>query len=109
MGEEMEVQVDIGSDGVATLVVTGEIDLAVAGELAAAVDKACGIMPTALLIDLAGVTYCDSSGIAQFLRAAQTCAHHGADCRVINASSIVQRVFHAAGLDAMLQPLSDGR
>jgi anti-anti-sigma factor len=103
----VETQLDIAY-GITTLLVTGEIDLAVADDLRIALDEACAATRTALLIDLYGVDFCDSSGVAQFVRAAQTCAEAGVDCYFTNASPIVQRVFHASGLDGMLRPVPRG-
>ncbi len=51
-----------GDDGVPCLVVAGEIDLATAGS--ALLDE----KPSALILDFAGVGFCDSSGIGVLVR-----------------------------------------
>src|SRR5690348_18510272 len=100
----METNLDVGDDGVITLALAGEIDVDVAHDLAAAVDKACRSKPRELVIDLAGVTFCDSSGIAQLVRAMDICDCDDASCRITGATPFVGRVFDACGLGEMLEP-----
>jgi anti-anti-sigma factor len=107
MGEQLQTSVDVGDDGIATLRVAGEIDLAVAHDLGWAVEKVCASQPKELVIDLSEVSYCDSSGLGQFVLAAQLCKNDGIGCRIVRAAPIVQRVFEIAGLSEMLDPGRD--
>jgi anti-anti-sigma factor len=103
MGEQMQTDLLIEDDGSARLVVRGEIDVSVAHELAAAVDKACSAEPSKLFVDVAAVSFCDSSGIAQFVRAVQICDTSGTACHIVRPSPIVRRVFDACGLGDILE------
>jgi anti-anti-sigma factor len=98
----METELVLNDDGSVKLIVAGEIDVSVAHELAAVVEKACAAQPPQLVIDLAAVSFCDSSGIAQFVLAAQQCENIGSACRIENASPIVRRVFDGCGLNELL-------
>jgi anti-sigma B factor antagonist len=80
-----------GDDGDRILTVTGEIDMSNADEFGSALDRelAAG---TALTVDLTGVTYLDSAGVAVlFDRAA---AH---DLR-LSAPLLLDRVLRVSGL-----------
>ncbi len=57
-----------GDDGVPCLVVAGEIDLATAGAFEAAGSALLDEKPSALILDFAGVGFCDSSGIGVLVR-----------------------------------------
>ena len=103
MGEQMQTDLIIEDNGSARLIVGGEIDVSVAHELAAAVDKACAAAPSQLLIDLAAVSFCDSSGIAQLVRAVQMCDNTGTECRIEHSAPIVRRAFDACGLGDILE------
>src|SRR5215207_1759102 len=67
-------------DGVAVVVVRGEIDLLSAPQFDALVDEAIldGGVPRPLLVDLAECTFMDSSGLAVLLRARTRLADGGA-------------------------------
>ncbi|HET9728336.1 MAG TPA: STAS domain-containing protein [Acidimicrobiia bacterium] len=97
----MQTNLEIRADGATLLIIAGEIDVSVAHDLAAAIDKACDAAAE-LTIDLADVSFCDSSGIAQFVRAARICENGGGVCRITGATSGVRRTFEACGLLDML-------
>ncbi|MEV4148647.1 STAS domain-containing protein [Amycolatopsis sp. NPDC049691] len=80
-----------GDDGDRILTVTGEIDMGNAGEFGAALERelAAG---AALTVDLTGVTYLDSAGIAALFD--QAGAH---DVRLI-APRLLDRVLRVSGL-----------
>lgn len=86
-----------------TAVVTGELDhhgaRAVMEELDRQIDT---VLPTQLTIDLNGLAFTDSSGIAVLLRASRRMAHLSGAVRVVNAPVQAKRVFAAAGLDRLM-------
>lgn len=80
-----------GDDGDRILTVSGEVDMSNAPEFGAALDRELAAGPS-LTVDLTGVTYLDSAGIAVlFDRAA---AH---DLR-LTASPLLERVVRVSGL-----------
>jgi anti-sigma B factor antagonist len=83
-----------GDDGDRALTVTGEIDMSNAAEFGAALDRE--LAPgTRLTVDLTGVTYLDSAGIAVLFDRA------GAyDLRLV-APRLLDRVLRVSGLTAV--------
>ncbi|GAB3149826.1 STAS domain-containing protein [Amycolatopsis sp. NPDC004378] len=80
-----------GDDGDRILTVTGEVDMSNAAEFAAALGRelAAG---TALTVDLTGVTYLDSAGVAALFDRAV-----GHDLRLV-APRLLERVLRVSGL-----------
>src|SRR5436190_24389993 len=85
-----------------TVRLEGELDLAAADrlekELLAAVDACAG----ELRVDLAGVTYLDSSAIRALLLASALASDDGKRLRVSGASGMSRRVLEIAGVDKVL-------
>lgn len=81
------------------LEVTGEVDLANCGTLETAVVEAleAAELPRALVLDLAGVTFLDSSGLRVVLSGAGLARTGGVRYSVI-PSGAVSRVFELAGI-----------
>ena len=64
-----DIQTEV-NDGLATVLVSGELDIASLPRLQGAVDAALGERPGRLLIDLSGLTFIDSSGLRHFIQLA---------------------------------------
>jgi anti-anti-sigma factor len=79
------------------LVVTGEIDLAVAGEFASAVKQLLGDAHSPALLDLAGVTFFNSTGIGVLTDAAAEARLRGVEL-VVQPSPHVRRTLEITGL-----------
>ena len=86
-----------------TAAVTGELDhhgaKAVMEELDRQIDAA---LPRKLTLDLAGLTFTDSSGIAVVLRTFRRMRQLQGSMAVVNAPEQARRVFQAAGLDKLV-------
>ena len=86
-----------------TAAVSGELDhhaaKTVMTELELRIDAA---RPRSLTLDLAGLTFTDSSGIAVVLRAWRHMGQLGGTMKVIHAPAQAQRVFCAAGLQRLI-------
>jgi anti-anti-sigma factor len=92
-------------EGQDVLVVTGDVDLATAHELVAAADGLASSGGARLLrLDLAGVTFLDSTGISALLEIRRAAARSGADVVVVGRSPIVDRVFSLAGIADLFAP-----
>jgi anti-sigma B factor antagonist/stage II sporulation protein AA (anti-sigma F factor antagonist) len=100
------VVTESGEDGTTRHVVTGEIDMDTAGALTASLDAsldpARGERPAALTVDLAGVTFLDSSGLAALVRAHVRAGELGIPMTVVNSSAIARRVLEMTGVWEML-------
>jgi anti-anti-sigma factor len=78
--------------------VSGEIDMAVADQLVDMVLDEPPRQDDTIILDLAEVTFCDSSGINALIRLQHHQADAGHTMRVINAATAVRRVFELAGV-----------
>lgn len=68
--EGSPLRLDVNTDGDRVLVALGgELDLATAPELWAVIDKALADGRRRLVLDLAGLTFVDSTGLGVFVRA----------------------------------------
>ncbi|MEU5262072.1 STAS domain-containing protein [Amycolatopsis sp. NPDC021455] len=80
-----------GEDGDRVLTATGEIDMSNATEFGAALDRELAAR-TAVTVDLTGVTYLDSAGVAVLFDRAG-----GHDLRLV-APRLLDRVLRVSGL-----------
>jgi stage II sporulation protein AA (anti-sigma F factor antagonist) len=79
------------------LAIEGELDLAVAGRLQEALEKAAADGKTRLLVDLSACEFIDSTGIAVLMRAQSASPER--KIVVSGAAGAVARVFSVTGLD----------
>jgi anti-sigma B factor antagonist len=86
----------------ARLDLTGELDLATAPDLLGRVRTALEGRPGAIVLDLSGVTFCDSSGINALMDAHTLAGAHGATLRVANAQRITLRALEVTGVLPLL-------
>ena len=87
-----------------TALVAGELDhhgaKAVMEELDRRIDAA---QPRELTLDLSGLTFTDSSGIAVLLRAQRRMGQVQGSMKVVNTPDQAQKVFRAAGLERIIR------
>ncbi len=88
------------------LVLTGELDIATAPLLDAALEQAEARSPALVLLDLAGVPFIDSSGLRSLIRAADRAAVDGGRLAITGAGPQVRRLFELSGARARL-PILD--
>jgi stage II sporulation protein AA (anti-sigma F factor antagonist) len=68
-------------------------------------DLAGAAMGDDIVVEFAGVTFCDSSGIRELVVAYKRQSEGGGSLQVVNASDRVRRVFDIAGItDRLLAP-----
>lgn len=93
-----------GTDREVTLSISGEVDHHRAGEIMAELERQVDTcLPRRLTLDLGGVTFMDSSGIAVLLRAYKRTAELGGTVTVKDVPDQAGRVLRAAGLDRLLR------
>ncbi|WP_319460950.1 STAS domain-containing protein [Micromonospora sp. RTP1Z1] len=80
----------------------GELDLSTAPQLNAAIDRLAADGERYLLIDLTALTFCDSTGIAAFVRGDNRASADGGWLRVTGAGGRVERVLRLTGLAEVL-------
>lgn len=89
-------------DGEARLSVGGEIDLLTAASLVEAAGQPLDQKPSALVLDLAGVTFCDSAGVAALVKIYHRAAQAGAQVRVRRPAEMVRHVLEISGVDRVI-------
>ncbi|KUL34402.1 hypothetical protein ADL22_30625 [Streptomyces sp. NRRL F-4489] len=93
------------SDGVATVVVSGEIDYVTAPHLRQALDDCLARRPRRVDIDFREVTFCDLCGLNALLRARRKARAAGSGLRVLNVSeSIDAHLFRPLGAGDLIAP-----
>jgi anti-anti-sigma factor len=106
MGVEID---DLEHDGSHTLALRGELDLAAVPSLEAEVRHLCSLATTrGITLDLAGLHFVDSTGLAAIVLVSRLCAKHGFDFELLPGPRAVQRLFETTGLIDALPFRHDG-
>jgi anti-anti-sigma factor len=84
--------------GLVRVVAAGEIDMSTAGQMRDSLDAAWNGHPSAVVVDLAAVTFMDSSGIAVLVHAHQRAAEEGGSLTATNPQPMVRRVLEITGV-----------
>lgn len=94
--------------GAAVLAVVGEIDTHTAPPLEQALrDLLADIGPTTLVIDLTGVTFMASSGLAVLIRGAHRASERDLRLRLVPGSRAVRRPLEVTGSDQLFDMYED--
>lgn len=92
-----------GDGAVATVVLSGEIDLSVADKLESALELDGSGDARSLLVDMTGVRFIDSSGIRVLLSAHRDLtANGGAWALVLESGSVVERTLELTAVTEVL-------
>jgi anti-anti-sigma factor len=89
----------LDGQGTVRLALSGELDMASAETLAASVDHALRPdRPAQLVVDLAGVTFCDSTGIRALVDARAAALRCQVAFRTVNPRGLTRRVMSVTGV-----------
>lgn len=80
------------------VVLTGEIDLHTAPRLSAAVDAALVEDPVRVVLDMRGVTFCDSRGLGTLVILARAAARSRAVLVLANLGDFLKRLLAVSGI-----------
>ena len=94
---EFELNVEI-TEGLAVLAVQGEVDMHSSPRVREAQSKALAESEKGIVIDLSGVGYMDSSGIATLIEGLQRARRDGRNFRLVGLTAAVRDVFDLARL-----------
>jgi anti-anti-sigma factor len=99
----MELVTDqVGQAGV--LHVQGRLTMAAAGELKAAVDREVAAGRSLVVVDLAGTTFLDSSGLGALVGGLRSARAAGGDLRIAGVGAQVRTVLELTTMDRVLRP-----
>jgi anti-sigma B factor antagonist len=89
------------------LTLDGEIDLHVSPRVAISLRQMVKKRPAKLVVDLARVTYIDSSGLAVLIETMQTVAEYGGAFAIAGIQETVRSIFEIARLDQVFRIYPD--
>lgn len=93
-----------GHDRNMTVSISGEVDHHAARKIMEELDRQMEVvLPRHVTVDLGGVSFMDSSGIAVLLRAYKCAGRQGGDVRVVNVPDQAGRVLRTAGLQRLIR------
>ena len=93
----------VSPEGVTSVRVSGELDIESIGEFHAAIQRCLdGRNCRRVTVDMAGVTFCDSTGVGALLAAQANCVHNGVDFSIEFLDDRVRRILELAGLVSAL-------
>lgn len=99
----------ISGDRHLTAVLVGELDHHTAAAARELIDARLErLTPPLLIIDMAGISFMDSSGIGLILGRKRTAESYGGSVRIKNPSRPAEKVIRLAGLQEMIIPEKAG-
>lgn len=85
-----------------TLILTGELDRGSAHALEAEIERLCEEGVSGITLDLRGLTYIDSIGVAVIAFRCRLCQRRGYDFALVRGSRSINRAFEQAGVLELL-------
>ena len=94
--------------GLVKLVLRGELDLSTVAKVEEELRRAEAAEPPVLVLDLAGLTFLDSTGLRLIVTADQRARDQRRRLTVVKGPDTVQRVFSITRLDERLEMVEPG-
>jgi anti-sigma B factor antagonist len=88
--------------GEAVLKLAGEIDMLTAARLSSVVNDILTEPPSRIVLDMAGVTFCDSQGLGTLVVLSRKSSHAQTVLTLTNVGDFLQRVLDITGLRSAL-------
>ena len=100
---QLELSCATDEDGNQIISVTGELDIATAGQaysyISDVIDAWPGLSPAPVSVDLSGLTFCDASGLGALARTARHARQAGRQLRLTAARPSLLKIMRITGLD----------
>jgi anti-sigma B factor antagonist len=90
------------ADDEAVLILAGEIDVLTAGRLATTVIEVLNDQPQRIVLDMGGVTFCDSQGLGTLVVLSRKASHAQSLLLLVNVGDFLMRVLDITGLRSAL-------
>jgi anti-sigma B factor antagonist len=97
-----------GQDGSQVVSVSGELDIATAQQAYAYLSDLIDHGQASLSVDLAGLTFCDASGLSVLAKAARRAREAGRQLMLTDARPSLLKIMRVTELDAMFPELRSG-
>ncbi len=94
----IELQANESDNGIATLIITGDIDMSTSTQVRTHLTDLFKKKQKVIVVDLANVSYIDSSGIATLVEGLQWSHSNNTKFRLTNLTPMVKDVFEIARL-----------
>jgi anti-sigma B factor antagonist len=94
-------------DGVVRIALRGELDLSTVGKVDDELERVEAASPNVVLLDLASLTFLDSTGLRCVVRADERARADGRRLVVVKGPEAVQRVFEITRLEERLELVDD--
>jgi anti-sigma B factor antagonist len=98
----LDIQIS-GLNETSLITVTGEVDLYTSPELRTAILDAVPEAGAKVALDLSGVRYMDSSGVATLVEGFRSARDHAKAFTLVNPSAAVMKVLELARLDRIFE------
>ena len=96
---QLELSCRTEEDGSQVITVTGELDIATAEQAYTYISDVIDGWPAPVSVDLAGLTFCDASGLGALARVARHARQAGRPLRLISARPSLVKIMRITGLD----------
>jgi len=96
---QLELSCRTEEDGSQVITVTGELDIATAEQAYTYISDVIDGWPAPVSVDLAGLTFCDASGLGALARVARYARQAGRPLRLISARPSLVKIMRITGLD----------
>ena len=98
---ELSIAIQRAPDEV-TLHLAGEVDVFTVVKLSAMVSEVLGEPPSRIVLDMAGVTFCDSQGLGTLVVLSRKAQHARSVLALVNVGDFLLRVLDITGLRSAL-------
>ncbi|GLY98308.1 STAS domain-containing protein [Actinoplanes sp. NBRC 103695] len=98
---ELSITVNRAPDEV-TFILAGEIDVLTVANLSALVNEELADPPARMVLDMAGVTFCDSQGLGTLVVLSRKAQHARSVLSLANVGDFLMRVLDITGLRSAL-------
>ena len=96
---QLELSRRTDADGYQVVTVTGELDVATAEQAYAYISGVIDDQPEPVSVNLAGLTFCDASGLGVLAKAARHARQAGRQLKLTSARPSLLKIMRITGLD----------
>ena len=102
---QLELSCRTDADGNQVISVTGELDIATAEQAYGYISEVIDSWPTAVSVDLSGLTFCDASGLGVLAKIARHARQAGRQLKLTSVRPPLLKLMRLTGLDGVFPEL----